>query len=141
MSREVKRVALDFDWPLDEIWKGYQPPDDAEYDEESGEYADWKPYDPPAGDGWQVWEDTSEGSPITPVFSTREALIEHLVTVGTTWDQISYPGRPAPGPWRRSAAEAFVEQGWTVSFIMVPGVGLLEGGRDEDKIKALRSPS
>lgn len=29
---------------------------------------------PPAGDGWQLWEDTTEGSPITPVFATPEEL-------------------------------------------------------------------
>ena len=26
MGREVKRVALDFDWPLDKRWKGYLNP-------------------------------------------------------------------------------------------------------------------
>jgi len=26
MSRELKRVALDFDWPLHEVWKGYLNP-------------------------------------------------------------------------------------------------------------------
>jgi len=26
MGRELKRVALDFDWPLNKIWKGYVNP-------------------------------------------------------------------------------------------------------------------
>jgi hypothetical protein len=30
MGREIKRVALDFDWPLDEIWHGYLNPHYAE---------------------------------------------------------------------------------------------------------------
>lgn len=33
-------------------------------------------YEPPAGDGWQLWETTSEGSPISPVFPTAEELAE-----------------------------------------------------------------
>ena len=27
MGREVKRVALDFDWPLNEVWEGFLTPD------------------------------------------------------------------------------------------------------------------
>ena len=26
MGREIKRVALDFDWPLDKVWGGYKNP-------------------------------------------------------------------------------------------------------------------
>jgi hypothetical protein len=48
---------------------------------------EWTGTEPPEGEGWQVWETVSEGSPITPVFPTADALIDHLATVGTTWDQ------------------------------------------------------
>jgi hypothetical protein len=34
----------------------------------------WEPVEPPAGDGWQLWETTSEGSPSSPVFATAEEL-------------------------------------------------------------------
>ena len=34
----------------------------------------WENFDPPAGSGWQFWETTSEGSPLTPVFATPEEL-------------------------------------------------------------------
>jgi hypothetical protein len=34
----------------------------------------WKPADPPTGPGYQAWETTSEGSPITPVFRTLRKL-------------------------------------------------------------------
>jgi len=38
----------------------------------------WKNYDPPQGDGFQLWTTTSEGrSPMTPVFDTLEKLCEH----------------------------------------------------------------
>lgn len=34
----------------------------------------WKPTEPPVGEGYQMWEDTSEGSPISPVFASAELL-------------------------------------------------------------------
>ncbi len=41
-------------------------------------YAAWTPTDPPAGDGYQCWETTSEGAPVSPVFPTLDALTEWL---------------------------------------------------------------
>jgi hypothetical protein len=41
-------------------------------------YENWKKIEPPAGDGWQMWETTSEGSPISPVFPTAEELARWL---------------------------------------------------------------
>jgi hypothetical protein len=38
----------------------------------------WQPSEPPTGEGWQMWENTSEGSPISPVFATPEELAEWL---------------------------------------------------------------
>jgi hypothetical protein len=34
----------------------------------------WESSEPPAGDGWQLWETTSEGSPKSPVFASAEEL-------------------------------------------------------------------
>lgn len=45
----------------------------------------WDSIDPPTGDGWQMWETTSEGSPMSPVFATREALADWLVGSGTSY--------------------------------------------------------
>lgn len=46
----------------------------------------WEPTEPPKGDGYQLWQTTSEGSPISPVFDTLEALCayaaEHCSTFG-----------------------------------------------------------
>jgi hypothetical protein len=46
----------------------------------------WEKRDPPNGEGYQLWETTSEGSPISPVFATLEALClwaeEHATTFG-----------------------------------------------------------
>lgn len=38
----------------------------------------WVRTEVPSGEAWQLWESTSEGSPITPAFSTAEALAEHI---------------------------------------------------------------
>lgn len=46
---------------------------DLQYEEA---YQAWEDYDPPEGDGFQLWETTSEGSPASPVFETLEALCE-----------------------------------------------------------------
>jgi hypothetical protein len=40
-------------------------------------YEAWTETPPPAGEGWQLWETTSEGSPQTPVFKTPEELARY----------------------------------------------------------------
>ena len=110
MGREIKRVPLDFDWPINKIWPPYMA---ALCSEEVG-YAiglsepghsdkiceacrhaaklagvviadhgcpDWKIH-PPKGTGYQLWETVSEGSPISPVFATPEELADWLVVPG-----------------------------------------------------------
>lgn len=37
----------------------------------------WKQYDPPTGDGFQLWTTTTEGSPMTPVFNSLEKLCDY----------------------------------------------------------------
>lgn len=39
--------------------------------------------EPPEGEGYQIWETVSEGSPISPVFKTSEELARHMA--GTKW--------------------------------------------------------
>ena len=126
MGREIKRVALDFDFENKGTWPGYvgysafcntctSKVPDAKYPNECDACQDVVRcpyyYDPPAGEGWQVWENVSEGSPVSPVFATKEALIEHLTIFGTD----RYSGRPLS----QKAAENFVGQGWAPS-----GVGM-----------------
>lgn len=41
------------------------------------DYENWVKYEPPSGEGFQLWETTSPGSPITPVFETLELLCEY----------------------------------------------------------------
>jgi hypothetical protein len=46
------------------------------YEGQRAEAEAWEPTEPPIGDGWQMWETTSEGSPTSPVFATAEELAE-----------------------------------------------------------------
>ncbi len=44
------------------------------------EYVAWQSTEPPAGPGYQIWETVSEGSPISPVFTTPEELAHYMST-------------------------------------------------------------
>jgi hypothetical protein len=75
-------------------------------------YEAWKEEEPPAGSGYQVWETVSEGSPISPVFATAEALI----------DWLCQPGDGMRQGYSRQAAEAFVRgSGWVPSMVVADG--------------------
>lgn len=103
MGRKLMRVPLDFDWPLNEVWPGYlmtnlcstmsESRDAQKYDHDGqcercikfAKMVGWKinkdykcpmepVYDPPKGEGYQLWETTSEGSPTSPVFKTLDEL-------------------------------------------------------------------
>lgn len=101
MGRDLKRVALDFAWPIGMIWEGYIGPEDVDCEACSGtgdigaepctECAGegshrngWVRTDPPDGEGWQLWETTTEGSPQSPVFQTPEELCRWLVENGVS---------------------------------------------------------
>jgi hypothetical protein len=75
---------------------------------------EWQQVEPPPGDGWQVWETVSEGSPVTPVFITADALIDYLVSHGDAWDQ-----KRGEGGWTREQAAAFVNDAQWVPSGMV----------------------
>lgn len=53
----------------------------------------WEPTEPPTGEGWQMWETTSEGSPTSPVFATAEELAEWCATGATVFGTDHYAGR------------------------------------------------
>jgi hypothetical protein len=104
MGREIKRVPLDFDWPLGEIWPGFTFSLCSNMDRyfeklNRGERCNLCRYyahlmefaiadygcpivsfqQPPNGDGYQLWETTSEGSPMSPVFKMPNELAKWLV--------------------------------------------------------------
>ena len=43
----------------------------------------WEPQDPPMGDGYQLWTNTNEGAPVSPVFGSMEELAEWCVEGAT----------------------------------------------------------
>lgn len=65
----------------------------------------WEQTEPPSGDGWQVWETVSEGSPVSPVFASADGLVEWLISEGYSLE----------------AASKFVEHGWVMSALSVNG--------------------
>lgn len=72
----------------------------------------WEPEQPPTGDGWQMWETVSEGSPVSPVFATSEELAQWLTT--PDGGHVSGPSRR---PMTIEQARGFVDAGWAPSFV------------------------
>ena len=79
----------------------------------------WEPTDPPVGEGWQLWETVSEGSPISPVFPAKEGLVDWLCSPAYTWG--------ASSPMTREQAEQFVDAGWAPSGFSSPATGFIPG--------------
>jgi hypothetical protein len=143
MGREVKRVPLDFEWPLGRTWWGFTlPPVPCQQCGGNGkrpgggkalswtkgyeEYAHETEYCDmcegegkvcpelalPCGPGWQMWETTSEGSPISPVFQTPEELARWLAD-----NRASAFGRDTAtyAQWL-----AMILKGWAPSMVVGP---------------------
>jgi hypothetical protein len=91
------------------------------YPGQKAEAGSWKAEDPPAGDGWQLWETVSEGSPVSPVFAEDEGLAQWLTTPA---------GGEMAGPSRRpmtiDQARGFVRAGWAPSGVINAG-GMHDG--------------
>jgi hypothetical protein len=64
----------------------------------------WQSEEPPEGEGYQLWETTSEGSPASPVFKTLDELCEWCETNATTF--ASY--QTSKEEWKRMLQEDFV---------------------------------
>ena len=76
-------------------------------------YESFEGFEPPTGDGWQMWETTSEGSPITPSFATRDELLDYL-----TAENVSYFGASSAS----REGWATVIDGCMASVEIAPGV-------------------
>lgn len=89
MRRELKRVALDFEWPIKKVWKGFINPhydkecarccdgDGSHWESEEAEKLcdEWTEQEPPTGLGYQMWETVSEGSPWTNQHNRNEGFV------------------------------------------------------------------
>lgn len=88
------------------------------YEGQRAEAEAWEPTEPPKGEGWQLWETVSEGSPVSPVFPDAEGLAQWLTT--PDGGEVAGPSRK---PMTISAARAFVGAGWAPSgFVTAGGV-------------------
>jgi len=97
-------------WPVDmQYWEYHtNPPDRRVYRTYEDSEASW----------YQLYEEVTEGTPVTPPFETLEELANYLAEHGDFWDQIRHKeGRlNAPPGWGRERAEAFVREGWAPSL-------------------------
>lgn len=87
------------------------------YEGQRAEAEAWEQSEPPEGEGWQLWETVSEGSPMSPVFATADEL--------AGW--MSDPERGRHWVPAKTAA-AFIAEGWAPSFVGTPETGLVSGG-------------
>lgn len=84
-------------------WDG-NPPDPESYRPEWPEgTATW----------FQMYETVSEGTPVTPPFSTLQELEDYLVEFGDEWDQ-----KFGNGGWNRDNAKRFCSCGSAPSFVV-----------------------
>lgn len=65
---------------------------------------EWESSEPPTGEGYQLWETTSEGSPISPVFSTLDALCVYAAANCSVFGSEKATARE----WRRMLDADFV---------------------------------
>ena len=134
MGREIKRVALDFDWPLNKVWPGFMfslchiLDEDCDLCKQYARLVDVPmgegkygcpiiKVEPPAGDGYQIWETVSEGSPVSPVFAKPEDLAQWMVDNDTSITRDSTYEQ-----WMK-----FIDVGWAPSMTFSPEGGLQSG--------------
>lgn len=92
MGREVVRVPPGFEHPLDE-----------EGDYIAGSHHELLyEADPASRTAFQIYENVSEGTPVSPVFDTAEALAQWLAQEG----------------WRQETIDSLLEAGHAPSFIV-----------------------
>lgn len=76
-------------WPTHEIQRRYE---------------DWRREDPPTGDGYQLWENCSEGSPVSPTFDSIDALCAWAADHATTFAR----HRASAAAWKAMLTDGIV---------------------------------
>lgn len=81
----------------------------------------WEATEPPTGEGWQLWETVSEGSPISQVFPTAEELAAWMSSPDYAWGISNGSGLSY------ADALAFVQAGWAPTMVATPDAGPVSG--------------
>lgn len=81
----------------------------------------WEPTEPPTGEGWQLWQTVSEGSPISLVYDNPEDLARWMASPNYRWGAHKGTGLSY------EAALNFVMDGWAPSFIANASTGVVDG--------------
>lgn len=81
MSTTVKRVSLDFDWPLKEVWRGYTNPYAPEVKKcQACEHSGYGPFAHSIYEAWygyRAFKPEDNGS--TPFLPTDKAVLDHVI--------------------------------------------------------------
>lgn len=97
----IKAAGLPDDWGTCPVCQGHAiHPDDLAASES------WEPTDPPKGEGWQLWETTSEGSPVSPVFSTADSLADWCADNATWFADLSWTADEWLATFRDNSTDA-----------------------------------
>lgn len=88
-----------------------------EYEGDPPEKDTHAPFEDSEATWFQLFENVSEGTPVSPPFATAEELVEYLVANGDFWDQKNGHGQK----YSRKAAESLVRGGYCPSMIVVDG--------------------
>lgn len=110
-GREAQSAAESYDYVAETVRKLYgqchvcKGEGAVWFSEQIRELADaWRSEEPPRGDGFQLWETTSEGSPASPVFATIEELCDWCADNATTFGS----AKASAEEWRRMLDDGFV---------------------------------
>ncbi len=127
MGREIMRVPMDFNFPLDKSYSQTMFSEHCEKCRRKSHNRCKYARRPPTGEGWQLWQTVSDG-PISPVFETADMLIGWMskpvpLADRKPWRPEAYPPNPWAQGWNPTTAERFVNgSGWMPS-------GIIENGR------------
>lgn len=68
-------------------------------------YEAWQSFNPPSGEGYQLWENTSEGSPMSPVFASLDELCAWAENNASTFGTSNFT---TAAEWKRMLSDDFV---------------------------------
>jgi len=116
MGREIRKIPKGWEHPKEEdgVYTVLHEYEDHECNCNQCDINDEDYYMPPVigKHGYALYENVSEGTPITPTFETKEELADYLVEEG------DFLGNN----WNRESAKKMTETGYAPSMILQGGV-------------------